>query len=320
MINEGFAGGGISKSSRKRHLKEIYHVGEGSRSPDLPTISFTKEDAAGIIPGHDDPVVITIIVANANLHRTLVDQGCSADILFKSAFDKLGLEEKELRAYPQQPIRARRRSNPAPRIHPATHYLREGSPVQDAKHRLHHSQCELHIQRPHRPDNHKPSRCGSLHSTLVYEISNNGRGKETNAIKLRGAGVREELCPQPKGKTEVVQVRDTPGKTTSIGTNLREDLKELLVKLLRENSDLFAWKAADMPSIDPCLICHKLAVYSGSRPIQQKRRKLGSERSQVMEEQVQALLEAGFIREVKYSLWLANVVLVKSQMKSGECA
>ncbi|RTK56727.1 hypothetical protein DRJ74_15210, partial [Enterococcus faecalis] len=41
-----------------------------------------------------------MILANAHLHRTLVDQGSSADILFKPAFDKLGLDEKELRAYP----------------------------------------------------------------------------------------------------------------------------------------------------------------------------------------------------------------------------
>ncbi|XP_072052087.1 uncharacterized protein [Arachis hypogaea] len=99
MINGGFAGGRISKLSRKRHLKEVYHLREGDRSSDLPTITFTKEDDMGIIPGHDDPVVITIILANANLHRTLVDQGSSADILFKSAFDKLGLQEKELRVY-----------------------------------------------------------------------------------------------------------------------------------------------------------------------------------------------------------------------------
>ena len=66
-----------------------------------------------------------------------------------------------------------------------------------------------------------------------------------------------------------------------------------------------------MPGIDPKLMCHKLAVYPGSRPVQQRRRKLGPERSQAVEEQVQALLEAGFIREVKYPLWLANVVLVK---------
>ncbi|XP_057745016.1 uncharacterized protein LOC130962874 [Arachis stenosperma] len=73
MINGGFAGGRISKSSRKRHLKEVYHVGERYKSSDLPTITFTQEDATGIIPRHDDPIVITIILANANLHRTLVD-------------------------------------------------------------------------------------------------------------------------------------------------------------------------------------------------------------------------------------------------------
>ena len=80
---------------------------------------------------------------------------------------------------------------------------------------------------------------------------------------------------------------------------------------MQDNVNLFAWKAADMPGIDPKLMCHKLAVYPGSRPVQQRRRKLRPERSQAVEEQVQALLEAGFIREVKYPLWLANVVLVK---------
>ncbi|XP_015931684.1 uncharacterized protein LOC107458002 [Arachis duranensis] len=98
MISGGFAGGRLTKSSRKRHLKRVYQV--GNESPDLPTISFTKEDGKGIMPGHDNPVVITMILANANLHRTLVDQGSSADILFKPAFDKLGLDERELKAYP----------------------------------------------------------------------------------------------------------------------------------------------------------------------------------------------------------------------------
>ncbi|XP_072074022.1 uncharacterized protein [Arachis hypogaea] len=100
MINDGFAGGRISKLSHKRHLNEVYHVGEGDRSPDLPTITFTQEDAAGIIPRHDDPIVFTIVLVNGNLHRTLVDQGSSVDILFKSAFDKL-------RAYPNSLFKLR---------------------------------------------------------------------------------------------------------------------------------------------------------------------------------------------------------------------
>ncbi|XP_072058269.1 uncharacterized protein [Arachis hypogaea] len=98
MISGGFGGGGLTKSSRKRHLKEVYQV--GGEAPDLPTISFTKEDEQCINLGHDDPVVITMILANAHLHRTLVDQKSSTDILFKPAFDKLRLDEKELRAYP----------------------------------------------------------------------------------------------------------------------------------------------------------------------------------------------------------------------------
>ncbi|XP_016164646.1 uncharacterized protein LOC107607183 [Arachis ipaensis] len=93
----GFAGGGLTKSSRKRHLKEVYQV--GSDGPDLPTISFTREDGQGIMPGHDDPVVITMILTNAHFHITIVDQGSSVDILFKPTFDKLGLDEKELKAY-----------------------------------------------------------------------------------------------------------------------------------------------------------------------------------------------------------------------------
>ncbi|XP_072077945.1 uncharacterized protein [Arachis hypogaea] len=68
-----------------------------------------------------------------------------------------------------------------------------------------------------------------------------------------------------------------------------------------------------MPGIDSELMSHRLAVYPGSRPVQERRRKLGPERAQVVEEQVQALLEAGFIREFKYPAWLVNVVLVKKQ-------
>ncbi|XP_057744962.1 uncharacterized protein LOC130962814 [Arachis stenosperma] len=142
-------------------------------------------------------------------------------------------------------------------------------------------------------------------------LKGNSIGKETNTIELGGTQAREKLRPQPEGETKEVQVGDTQDKITNIGVNLKGNLKELLINFLRENSDLFAWKAADIPGIDPGLICLKLAVYPGSRPVQQKCRKLGPERSQAVEELVQALLEAGFIREFKYPLWLANVVLVK---------
>jgi hypothetical protein len=36
--------------------------------------------------------------------------------------------------------------------------------------------------------------------------------------------------------------------------------------------------------------------------------------------EVQRLLDAGFIREVQYPSWLANVLMVKKKMAIGECA
>ena len=134
------------------------------------------------------------------------------------------------------------------------------------------------------------------------DLKGNPEGKEVNTIEPEGIRAHEEFRPQPEGETEEVQIGDDWDKTTNIGGTLKRDLKEFLIQFLKENVDLFAWKAVDMPGIDPKLMCHKLAVYPGSRPMQQKRRKLGPEKSQAMEEQVQALLEAGFIREVKYPL------------------
>ncbi|KAL4329527.1 uncharacterized protein DS421_13g417840 [Arachis hypogaea] len=100
MIVGGLARGGVTKSSRKRYLKEVYHVSKENEVLNLSTISFTREDTQRVTPSPENLVVITMILPNVNLHKTLVDQGSLADILFKPAFDKLGLEEKELRVYP----------------------------------------------------------------------------------------------------------------------------------------------------------------------------------------------------------------------------
>ena len=45
---------------------------------------------------HDDPLVIRAIVANKTMHRVLVDNGSSADIIFTSAFDMMGIGREKL--------------------------------------------------------------------------------------------------------------------------------------------------------------------------------------------------------------------------------
>ena len=68
---------------------------------------------------------------------------------------------------------------------------------------------------------------------------------------------------------------------------------------------------ADMPGIDPSVICHMLALDPEVRPVAQRKRKLGEERQRVAIEEMTKLLKVGFMREVPYKTWLANVVMVK---------
>ena len=45
---------------------------------------------------HDNPLVIKTIVANKTIHRVLVDNGSSADIIFALALDKMGIGREKL--------------------------------------------------------------------------------------------------------------------------------------------------------------------------------------------------------------------------------
>ena len=102
MISGGFVGGGESSSARKAHLRsirsaKIAEVQTVSRLPRLDTsITFSDSDLEGCQHPHDDPLVIRAVVANKTVHRVLVDNGSLADIIFASAFDKMGIGRERL--------------------------------------------------------------------------------------------------------------------------------------------------------------------------------------------------------------------------------
>ena len=94
VISEGFVGGGESNSARKAHLRSIrsretLEVQAVSNFPLLgTTITFLDFDMEGCQHPHEDPLLIKVVVANKMIHRVLVDNGSSADIIFASAFTK----------------------------------------------------------------------------------------------------------------------------------------------------------------------------------------------------------------------------------------
>jgi len=107
---------------------------------------------------------------------------------------------------------------------------------------------------------------------------------------------------------------------TYIKTSLNPDDRKLVSTTLFDNTDLFSWTTADVPGVSPDIITHRLSVYKEAIPIAQQKRKLGEERRNAAWEETEKLLKVGFIRKARYTMWLANIVMVKkSNGKWGEC-
>ena len=102
-----------------------------------------------------------------------------------------------------------------------------------------------------------------------------------------------------------------PEWTIRMGTLASLPIRRALAAFLRMNLDVFAWSHEDMPGIDPSVIVYRLNVNLGYSPIRQKKRVFVQKQDKAIVEEVRKLLEAGFIREVYYPDWLANVVMVK---------
>ena len=102
VISGGFTGGGESSSARKAHLRnirstEIREIQAVSKLPRLDTsVTFSDSDLEGCQHPHDDPFLVHVVVANKTIHRVLVDNGSSTDIIFVSAFDKIGIGRERL--------------------------------------------------------------------------------------------------------------------------------------------------------------------------------------------------------------------------------
>nr|CAN70061.1 hypothetical protein VITISV_025665 [Vitis vinifera] len=65
-----------------------------------------------------------------------------------------------------------------------------------------------------------------------------------------------------------------------------------------------------MKGIHPSITSHRLNVLPTARPIQQKVRRFHPDRQKIIWNEIDKLIEARFIREVDYTDWLANVVVV----------
>ncbi|XP_071736671.1 uncharacterized protein [Rutidosis leptorrhynchoides] len=77
------------------------------------------------------------------------------------------------------------------------------------------------------------------------------------------------------------------------------------------NTDIFAWKEEDMTGVPREIAEHKLNANLSLMHVGQKKLGMTPERSEWLKAEVEKLVKANILREVRYQMWVANPVLVK---------
>ena len=63
---------------------------------DNPTIKFSEDDTRRLHDPHDDALVVSLQIGDYNMHRVLVDNGSSVDILYYPAFQQMRIDKERL--------------------------------------------------------------------------------------------------------------------------------------------------------------------------------------------------------------------------------
>ena len=122
-----------------------------------------------------------------------------------------------------------------------------------------------------------------------------------------------------KGKTDLKDQEETKSVPLEdvvldikviIEGNLSKEEEAELIETLAKNKDVFAWSASDLKGVSMDIIQYSLDINPRMKPKKQRQRKISEDRILAAKAEVQRLLDTNVIREVKYSEWLATIVLV----------
>ncbi|GAU43618.1 hypothetical protein TSUD_185110 [Trifolium subterraneum] len=306
-------------------------------------LAFYREEVPGGSPNFQIPLLVRAKMANFDVRRILVDQGSSCDIMYSGLFKVLQLTEENLVPYAMKSVKVKFLVVDCPSLYNCIigrptlaelfavsstihlklkYYTKDGQVATingdiEAARRCFEA-ASKNLNSVVTPKNKKAEAKLSGVNLISIEdgveldarTSKKERKQEKKASK-DDLLIKENYRPIPDGEFELVPLGEDPAKGVKIGADLPDLVKRQLKACLRENAELFAWSAAEMPGIDSEVACHQLTIDPRTSAVVQRRRKQSPEKAEAARKAVKDLLEANFIAEAQYTTWLSNVVLVK---------
>ncbi|KAL2230454.1 UNVERIFIED_CONTAM: hypothetical protein Sindi_1639800 [Sesamum indicum] len=268
-VNHTIAGGSISGYSRRarkrieRRNSSLENRQVMSIAQDLD-ITFGAQDLKEKIGDDNDPMVIKMDIANFTVHKVLVDNGSSADMILKEVLIKMGLDNADL-----SPVKAplvgfegsevdslgtielpisisdepKRKTLMVKFLVVDTPFAynvilgRPGLNTFRAIVSTYHLKMKFST-----PGGVGEVACNQAEARRCYNLS---LKEDTTERKRKFSeshiNVREDRIEPINEHREIELVKGDPTKTTKIGSRLEKGLETLMITFLRDNADMFAW-------------------------------------------------------------------------------
>ncbi|KAD5318291.1 hypothetical protein E3N88_18237 [Mikania micrantha] len=89
-----------------------------------------------------------------------------------------------------------------------------------------------------------------------------------------------------------------------IAANLTESQEQELMKELKENKAAIGWTIADLKSISPAIVIHKIIIDQDVKPVRDSQRRLNPNMREVIMKEVLKWSDAGIIYPISDSKWI----------------
>ena len=119
-----------------------------------------------------------------------------------------------------------------------------------------------------------------------------------------------DLCMADPTSLQVKNVEFGPERTLKINSSLSTSQEKELCSLLKKHLDAFAWSYKEMKGVHPLVYTHHICIKKDCKPVMQPQRRMNPTLKDIVKEELQILLDAGFIYPISDSEWVSPLVLV----------
>ncbi|MCO5605372.1 hypothetical protein L7F22_059555 [Adiantum nelumboides] len=115
--------------------------------------------------------------------------------------------------------------------------------------------------------------------------------------------------PKNAKKIDLAKPGEKP-RPAYIANDLSEEEEELLLSLLQEYKDVFAWSYKDLKGVDAKICQHTIPTRDDAKPSRQRPYTYNETVARKIKEEIEKLKEAEFIYEIEHTDWVSPIIVV----------